>query len=442
MRLPPELVGTAREIELLVLDADGVLTDGGIHYDGHDETVRFHVHDGLGIRLLIEAGVEVAVVTGRGSPALARRVAELEVGHFYPRTRDKLAVVEALAASLGVPLERVAFVGDDLVDLPVLRAVGLSVSVPNGHAAVTREVDWVAPREGGHGAVRAVADAIVDAKLGEGEAVRRFVRGLRPTPSADVSFGVVIPARYGSTRLPGKPLLELAGKPMIVHVLENARRSRANFVAVATDDERIAEVVRAAGGEAFMTSPDHASGTDRVAEVARRKGLGPDAIVVNVQGDEPLLDPTHIDAAAVALGGAPRAGVATLATPIDSVEQLVDPSVVKVVVDKDDCAVSFSRAPIPFVRDLFRAHEVPEALPPEPTFLRHLGLYAYRVGALHRVTSHPPVAMERAEALEQLRMLWLGIRIHLTVVDDEPAHGVDTPADREAMEALLRARDA
>jgi 3-deoxy-manno-octulosonate cytidylyltransferase (CMP-KDO synthetase) len=240
--------------------------------------------------------------------------------------------------------------------------------------------------------------------------------------------------------LPGKPLVELCGKPLVLHALDVAQRSGAAFVAVATDDERIVATVEGAGGVAYLTSPEHRSGTDRVAEVVDRLGLSPDAIVVNLQGDEPLLDPAVLRDVASSLEESPRAGAATAATPIRTAAELTNPNVVKVVSDGMGQAVSFSRAPIPWVRDLFRPYEPIEVLPDEPTFLRHLGLYAYRVAALRRVAAHPAVAIEEAEALEQLRMLWLGIPIKLLLLEDEPGHGVDTEEDRRAVEELLRRR--
>lgn len=442
---PEDVLKRARTVELVVLDVDGVLTDGVLDYDRDGQAfARFHVQDGLGIQLLFDSGIEVAVVSGRSSEALERRMEELHITHFYPHTRDKLSALQALASELGVALDRVCFVGDDVLDLPAMRAVGLAVSVRNGHTVVREAADWIVDRDGGRGAVRLVADMILDAQHGMEKAYERYLSSVRRRQQQKldgaVDFGVVIPARYASTRLPGKPLLQIDGKPMILHVLETAHRAGAGFVAVATDDERIAKVVEHAGGEAWMTSPDHTTGTDRVAEVVKKRGLPRDAIVVNLQGDEPLMDPALVREVATSLVQSPRAGAATAATPIRSVDQLLDPNVVKVVVDQSGRAVSFSRAPIPWVRDLFKPHAPPEELPEEPTFLRHLGIYAYRVAALRRVTAHPPVALEQAEALEQLRMLWLGIPIQLTVVEREPAHGVDTEQDRAAIEELVRRR--
>jgi 3-deoxy-manno-octulosonate cytidylyltransferase (CMP-KDO synthetase) len=250
-------------------------------------------------------------------------------------------------------------------------------------------------------------------------------------------FGVIVPARYASTRLPGKPLRDICGKPMIVHVLERALQSGASWVVVATDDERIQTTVEAAGGEAMLTAPHHASGTDRLAEVAARRNLPGDAIVVNVQGDEPLIDPRLVARTAEALALRNDAGIATVATPVAEARDVFDPNLVKVVIDRSNLALYFSRAPIPWVRGTFESE--PAAGPRLMTgpFLRHVGLYAYRVRTLRQLAEQAPVDLERLESLEQLRALWLGIGIHVTVVDEPPGHGVDTEADLARVIAIL-----
>lgn len=252
-------------------------------------------------------------------------------------------------------------------------------------------------------------------------------------------FRVVVPARYASTRLPGKPLLSIAGRPMIVHVLERALESGASEVVVATDDERIVEAVARVGGKAMLTSDQHVSGTDRLAEVAERSGWSDDQIVVNLQGDEPCVPGYLAQQLAEALAGHSEAGMATLATPIHEVREVFDPNVVKTVLDDAGLALHFSRAPLPWVRGLFEPGKQPEQLPTDVRFLRHLGLYAYRVSTLRRVAHAPVSALERAESLEQLRALSMGIRIHVTVIAQAPGHGVDTPEDLARVEALLSA---
>lgn len=252
-------------------------------------------------------------------------------------------------------------------------------------------------------------------------------------------FRVIIPARYSSSRLPGKPLRDIAGRPMVAHVWDHAVASGAAETWVATDDERIVRAVEEHGGRAILTSAEHESGTDRLAEVAR--DWPDDTIVVNLQGDEPGVGPELIQLVANALATNPAAGVATLATPIDSPQELFDPNAVKVVLDDAGMALYFSRAPIPWVRGVFTPGSLQlgcEGLR-ERTFLRHLGLYAYRAGTLRRLAAEPPNAHEQAEALEQLRALGLGVGIVVSVIDEAPLHGVDTEEDlRRVVGALAQ----
>lgn len=252
-----------------------------------------------------------------------------------------------------------------------------------------------------------------------------------------MSFRVVIPARYASTRLPGKPLVDLAGKPMIQRVAERARQSQALSVVVATDDERVREAVRGFGGDVEMTAPAHASGSDRVMEVVRRRRWGGEEIVVNVQGDEPLLPPTVVDQVARALAGADRGcGAATLCEPIRDGADLCDPNVVKVAVAGSGQALYFSRAPLPWSRQAFQ-DGVPDRLP-SGLWRRHVGIYAYRVAALAEFVAWPPSPLEQAEALEQLRLLENGRGILVQETLAPVPGGVDTPADAERVRAVLR----
>ncbi len=252
-------------------------------------------------------------------------------------------------------------------------------------------------------------------------------------------FCVVIPARHGSSRLPGKPLRLIAGKPMIEHVWHNATRSGAREVLVATDDERIFDAVERFGGRALMTSADHASGTDRLAEVASRLQWSDDTIVVNLQGDEPCIPGELLRQPAGALHEHPAAGIATLATPIRHVRDLFDENVVKVVFDEAGMACYFSRAPIPWVRGVLTAGPSLQSLPDGTAFSRHIGIYAYRAGTLRRVAAAPSSAIERAESLEQLRALALGIRIHVSVIEHAPGFGVDTEDDIARVESAIAA---
>jgi 3-deoxy-manno-octulosonate cytidylyltransferase (CMP-KDO synthetase) len=250
-------------------------------------------------------------------------------------------------------------------------------------------------------------------------------------------YRVVVPARYGATRLPGKPLLLLAGKPLIQWVYERARRSGAQQVIVATDDERIAQAARGFGAEVRMTAISHASGSDRIAEVARREHWEDSDIVVNVQGDEPLMPEALIDQVAALLAARPGADIATLAAPLASVAALLDPNVVKVVADLQQRALYFSRAPIPWPRD-----GAPSGLTSQASFAgarRHLGIYAYRVAALQRMAALPPTELEQLEQLEQLRALEHGMDIRVADAVVAPGADVNTAADLAAAEAQLRA---
>ncbi len=250
-----------------------------------------------------------------------------------------------------------------------------------------------------------------------------------------MSFSVVIPARYGSTRLPGKPLLDIAGKPMVQRVWEQAGKSGAGEVVIATDDARIVEAAQGFGARTCMTSPAHPSGTDRLQEVATAMGWPDDHIVVNVQGDEPLIPPAVIDQVAANLARYPQADIATLAAPITDLEELLNPNAVKVVVDNLDMALYFSRAPIPWPREQFR--EGAHAMPSEGRWARHIGIYAYRTAFLHNYVRWQPAALERLEQLEQLRALCNGTGIHVAPALEPVPAGVDTQADLDAVRSML-----
>ena len=249
------------------------------------------------------------------------------------------------------------------------------------------------------------------------------------------SFTVLVPARLASTRLPGKPLLEIGGLPMVVRVARQAQRSGAGQVVVATDAPEVAATCQSHGVPHVMTRADHASGSDRLAEACEHLGLDGDHIVVNVQGDEPLVDPVLIDRCAALLDQHPDCLVGTVAHPIEERADWLNPNVVKVVLDAAGRALYFTRASVPFHRD-----GAPGELPHDPTPLRHLGLYAYRAGFLRRFPTLPQAPVERTEALEQLRVLWHGERIAVHITDTAPGTGVDTPEDLARVRALFAVR--
>lgn len=250
-----------------------------------------------------------------------------------------------------------------------------------------------------------------------------------------MSFKVVIPSRLASTRLPEKPLQLLAGRPLVRHVYERAAASGADEVVVATESERVAEACRAFGAPCMLTSDAHRSGTERVAEVAARREWPDDTIVVNVQGDEPLMPSALVGQVAELLGQA-GTPLATLAWPLADAAEMIEPAIVKVVVDERGDALYFSRAPIPWNRD----RPPGRGDGPAEGALRHIGLYAYRAGALRRLAAAPPCALEDLEKLEQLRALWIGMKIRVGIAGSLPGPGVDTPADLARVERMLAGR--
>jgi 3-deoxy-manno-octulosonate cytidylyltransferase (CMP-KDO synthetase) len=246
-----------------------------------------------------------------------------------------------------------------------------------------------------------------------------------------MKFSVVIPARYASTRLPGKPLVDIAGKPMIQHVHERAVESGAEQVIIATDDDRIRLAAAGFAAQVCMTSERHRSGTDRLSEVAEQRAMGDDHIVVNLQGDEPLMPPAVIRQVAENLAHHSQASMATLCARITTAAELFDPHAVKVVMDVDGMAIYFSRASIPWDRDAFAT--TTEELPARSQHFRHIGLYAYRAGFLRQYVQWPPCALEEMESLEQLRPLWHGYKIHVAEAVQHPPAGVDTAHDLESV---------
>ncbi|MGY2799430.1 3-deoxy-manno-octulosonate cytidylyltransferase (CMP-KDO synthetase) [Ewingella americana] len=247
-----------------------------------------------------------------------------------------------------------------------------------------------------------------------------------------MSFIAIIPARFASSRLPGKPLADIGGKPMVVHVMERAKESGADRVIVATDHPDVFAAVQAAGGEVCMTRTDHQSGTERLAEVIELYGFSDEDIIVNVQGDEPLVPPVIIKQVAENLASC-EAGMATLAVPIETAEEAFNPNAVKVVMDAKGYALYFSRATIPWERERFAKSKETVG----DTFLRHIGIYAYRAGFIRRYVNWAPSPLEHIELLEQLRVLWYGEKIHVAVAKEVPSVGVDTPEDLQRVRELL-----
>lgn len=251
-----------------------------------------------------------------------------------------------------------------------------------------------------------------------------------------MSFIVIIPARYASTRLPAKPLRDIAGLPMIQRVWQQALKSNALRVVIATDDSRIEQAALGFGAEVCMTRADHVSGTDRLQEVAQQLGLNDQQLVINVQGDEPLIPPAVINQVADNLARNSAAGVATLCEPIESVADFLNPNAVKVVADSDGMACYFSRAPVPWPRDHFQSSQ--SSMPELDLARRHIGIYGYRVAQLNSFVNWPVAPLEQAESLEQLRFMWNGVGIHVADAVETVPPGVDTETDLQAVINIIK----
>ncbi|MEZ7766453.1 3-deoxy-manno-octulosonate cytidylyltransferase [Haemophilus parahaemolyticus] len=249
-----------------------------------------------------------------------------------------------------------------------------------------------------------------------------------------MSFTVIIPARYASSRLPRKPLADIAGKPMIQHVWEKAQQAGANRVIIATDHEEIEQVAKTFGAEVCMTSTEHNSGTERLAEVIEKMAIADDEIIVNVQGDEPLIPPVIIQQVAQNLAQN-QVNMATLAVKLETKEELFNPNCVKVVTDQKGMALYFSRAAIPFARDHFA--DCNDAFVASQSYLRHIGIYAYRAKFVNQYIRWQPTVLEKLESLEQLRALWYGEKIHVELAKEAPQVGVDTLEDLERVRQIL-----
>ena len=249
-----------------------------------------------------------------------------------------------------------------------------------------------------------------------------------------MSFTVIIPARYASSRLPRKPLADIVGKPMIQHVWEKAQQAGANRVIIATDHEEIEKVAKAFGAEVCMTSTEHNSGTERLSEVIEKMAIADDEVIVNVQGDEPLIPPVIIQQVAQNLAEN-QVNMATLAVKLETKEELFNPNCVKVVTDQKGMALYFSRAAIPFARDHFA--DCNDAFVASQSYLRHIGIYAYRAKFVNQYIRWQPTVLEKLESLEQLRALWYGEKIHVELAKEAPQVGVDTLEDLERVRQIL-----
>jgi len=250
-------------------------------------------------------------------------------------------------------------------------------------------------------------------------------------------YKIVIPARYGSSRLPGKPLIDLCGKPMIQHVWERAKDTGVQDIVIATDDQRIFDVAKAFGADVVMTAVDHENGTERIAEVAKIKGWADEDVIVNLQGDEPLIPKSLIETTAASLINYPQAGMSSVCTPINDSADAFDPNAVKVVLDREQFALYFSRASIPWDRDGYK--EESGVMTSKMPVYRHIGMYGYRVTFLRQYDEMESCPLETTESLEQLRALWYGVKIHMSIIAEPPGHGIDTQDDVARVEAILSA---
>ena len=406
------LLKRIKKVVLLAMGADGILTNGGIFSDESGQTMsRFDVHDGIGIKLLIDKGVKCAIITAHKSKALEHRAKQLGICEIYQDVKDKASVFEAMIKRLGVSGENVAYIGNELNDLPVFKKAGIAIAVADAVSEVKQSAVYVTKKSGGAGAVREVCDLLL----------HNARTGCR-------SVGV-IPARYGSTRFPGKPLALINGYPLVYHVYLRAMKAGLDDVIIATDDERILKACQKLNCKVVMTSKKHNTGSDRVAEIAFNNSAD---FFVNIQGDEPVISPYLIDEVAQVLRNDSLIDIATARKRIQTKEEISNPNVVKIVVDINDNVIFCSRAAMPFLcnRDLNEKNNI-------TNHFKHIGIYAYRREVLLSLAQLPPSPLELAESLEQLRALEYGFRMK-AIETDYDSIGVDTPEDLEKVKKYIK----
>lgn len=395
-----------RRVRLLALDIDGVLTDGGLYFgESGGAQKRFCSQDGLGLWRLIDAGVPVALISGLKADWVVERFRRLGITDFYLGVQDKAACLDELLLVHGLTDEQVAYVGDDTIDLPVLERVGLAVGVPNGRPEVNRRVHWVTRAAGGEGAVREVCDMLLRHRTGNPRILG------------------VIPLRMEARRFPGKPLADLLGKPLFAWVYDRARGIGLDELLVSTDSPEIMAVCGRRGIPVLRTDSEHRCGTDRVARVAQER---PADIILNIQGDEPMLEPHILTALVEELVRRPEVDIVTPCSPLENPADVVDPNTVKVVRDREGFALYFSRAPIPHFRQ-----------PAHAAYWRHIGVYGFQRDALERFAALGPSALEGAEGLEQLRALEAGMSVRVPEIQSRSL-SVDTPDDLLRVAERLR----
>jgi len=394
-------------IKLLALDVDGVLTDGSLLYTESGEIQKsFGAQDGMGIMQLRKRGFPVALITLDISKTAEFRARRLGVEEVCIKCDNKIKALEDICRKYNIGLENVAYMGDDLADVPVLEVVGLPVAVGNAIAPVKKIARIITPETGGRGAVRRICDLIIN------------------TLDSKFRFAAIIPARYESARLPGKVLEELGGLPMLVRTYRQALLAGLDETVIATDDERISEVCRAFDCKYISTSSRPNCGSERCAEAC--SGLEAD-FIVNIQADEPFINPEDISELADTFASDPWLEMASLMRKTADISELVNPNNIKVVCDEQNRAMYFSRSPIPFSGDIAARYI-------------HIGAYAYRRDVLLRYLEMPISPLEKAEKLEQLRALQHGISIKMLETQHKPI-SINTLQDLEKVREMLEKKE-